>query len=76
MPTSDPPQSDTDKKRLPSFSLDAYVLLRDPDETDEEYESRLTLFGPSAKADRPVEKPGFTPKANLGGSMSGGPRRE
>lgn len=29
---------------MPRFSLDHYDLQRDPDETDEEYESRKNLF--------------------------------
>lgn len=28
---------------LPRFSLDKYVMQRDPGETDEEYEARLSL---------------------------------
>lgn len=29
---------------LPRFSLDDYVLQRDPDESDADYEARLNLF--------------------------------
>ena len=29
---------------MPRFSLNAYELLRDPNETDDEYAARLALF--------------------------------
>ncbi len=31
-------------RSVPVFSLDAYEMQRDPDETDERYEARLSLF--------------------------------
>ncbi|QDM22738.1 hypothetical protein FIU28_17450 [Tardiphaga sp. vice154] len=33
-----------DAAALPPFSLDDYVLDRDPDESDEEYEARRAMF--------------------------------